>query len=128
MARNRAVGSRQADGNAETLAQRLFWRLTIADGPYRRYWISDPAMFERVTVADIEQWRRDVLVRSGLILVSAGPMDAADAGREIDTLFAGLPPAGRRADARAAGAAGARASSSCWRRRWCRPPSPPAAR
>ncbi len=96
MARNRAVGSRQGDGNAETLAQRLFWRLVIADGPYRRYWTSDPAIFERVTVADIEAWRSDVLVRSGLVLVGAGPMNAADAGREIDTLFVGLPPAGRR--------------------------------
>ena len=94
MARNRAVSSRQADGNAETLAQRLFWRLTIADGAHRRYWISDPASFARVTVADIDEWRRNVLVRAGLVLVCAGPMDAADAGREIDRLFAGLPAVG----------------------------------
>jgi zinc protease len=90
MARDRAVNSRQADGSAETLAQRLFWRLAIADGPHRRYWISDPAIFERVTVADIDAWRRNVLVRAGLVLTSAGPMEAADAGREIDRLFAGL--------------------------------------
>src|SRR5262249_8683688 len=96
IARNRAIASHQGEGSAETLVQRLFWRLTIADGPYRRYWTSDPAIFERIGIADIEQWRRDVLVRSGLILVSAGPLDADQVGREIDALFAGLPAQGRR--------------------------------
>ncbi len=42
MARNRATVSRQADGNAETLAQRLLARLVIADGPHRRSATGDP--------------------------------------------------------------------------------------
>jgi zinc protease len=94
MARNRAAVSRQADGNAETLAQRLLTRLVIADGPHRRSATADPAMFGRVTVADIEQWRRNILVRDGLVLVAVGPLDVAEAGREIDQLFAGLPQRG----------------------------------
>ena len=94
MARNRATVSRQADGNAETLAQRLLTRLMIADGPHRRFATAEPGMFGRVTVADIEQWRRNILVRDGLVLVAVGPLDAAEAGREIDQLFAGLPQRG----------------------------------
>jgi zinc protease len=94
MARNRATTSRQADGNADTLAQRLFMRLVIGEGPYQRYAISDPDIFGRATVGDVERWRKDVLVRDGLILVAAGPMEAAELGREIDRLFAGLPQTG----------------------------------
>jgi zinc protease len=94
MARNRATVSRQAESNAETLAQRLFMRLVIGDGPYQRYAISDPGIFGRVTVGDIDRWRKDVLARDGLVLVAAGPMAAAEAGSEIDRLFAGLPQAG----------------------------------
>ena len=94
MAKNRATVSRQAESSAETLAQRLLSRLVIGDGPFQRYATSDPAIFARVTVEDVDRWRRDVLVRDGLILVAAGPMAAADAGREIDRLFAGLPRAG----------------------------------
>jgi zinc protease len=94
MSKSRAGTSRQSEGNAETLAARLLARLLIADGPHRRLAIGEPAMFERVTVADIEQWRKSVLVRDRLILVAVGPLDAADAGREIDRLFADLPQSG----------------------------------
>ena len=34
------------------------------------------------------------MVRDGLVLVAVGPLDAAEAGREIDGLFAGLPQRG----------------------------------
>jgi zinc protease len=97
VARDRAAVSRQSESNAETLAQRLLLRLVIAEGPYQRYAVSEPAMFGRVTADDIDRWRRNVLVRDGLILVAAGPMQAAEAGREIDRLFAGLPQAGSAA-------------------------------
>jgi predicted Zn-dependent peptidase len=94
LVRNRLIAIRQGEGNAETLAQRLFWRLILADGPYRRLAMSDPAVYERVTVADIDVWRRSVLVRDGLIVVAVGPFDAAQAGHEIDRIFAGLPQQG----------------------------------
>jgi zinc protease len=92
--RNWADSIRQSDGNAEVVAARLFTRLTVADGPFRRYYANDPGLYGQVTLADIETWRRNVLTRSGLMLVAAGPMDAATVGREIDRLFAGLPASG----------------------------------
>ena len=94
LTKNATIAIRQGEGNAETTAQRLLSRLLIADGPYRRYLSGDPSIYEDITLADIEAWRRNILVRDRLTLVSVGPMDAAEAGREIDTLFAGLPASG----------------------------------
>lgn len=95
LVKSRAVGSSQAAGNAEALAQRLFARLTIGDGPYRRHAAGEPAMFERVTLDDIDQWRKTILVRRGLTLVAAGPMAPAEAADEIDRLFAAFPQEGK---------------------------------
>jgi len=92
---NRAVASRQASENAETLAQQLFDGLILEDGPYRRLLTGEPSMFAQVTRADIAAWRRDVLVRDGVVIVTAGPMGTAEAGRAIDRIFGGLPQSGK---------------------------------
>lgn len=94
--RNRVIGSQQGTQDAETLAQWLFQRLIVGDGPYWRLSGTDPAIYGRVTKADIEAWRRDVLVRDSLMLVAAGPMEPAEIGRELDRIFAGLPATGKR--------------------------------
>jgi predicted Zn-dependent peptidase len=96
IARNRAMASRQGESSAEVLARRLLVHMVIEDGPHRRYAAGEAAMFARVSVADIARWRSDVLVRDSVIVVAAGPLPAAAAGREIDRLFAGLPQNGRR--------------------------------
>jgi zinc protease len=95
MVKSRAVASAQAAGNAEALAQRLLARLTIGDGAYRRHAADQPAMFERVTLDDIDRWRKNTLVRQGLILAAAGPMTPAEAADEIDRLFVALPQEGK---------------------------------
>lgn len=92
--KSRAAASRQAYEDAETQAQRLLTRLILGDGPYFRILTAEPAIFERIEVADIEVWRRNILVRDGLVIVAAGPMDAGQAGAEIDRIFAALPPSG----------------------------------
>jgi zinc protease len=94
LARARAMASRQVEGNAEALGQRLLARLLIGDGPHRRHATGEPVMFEGVTAGDIDQWRKNILVRAGLVVVAAGPMSARETAREIDRLFAGLPQAG----------------------------------
>lgn len=96
MRKNRTAFSRQAGESAETLAQRLMSRLALGDGPYYRSLSTEPSIFERVTLADIEAWRRSILVRDGMVVVAAGPLDAGDAGRELDRLFAGLPQSGEQ--------------------------------
>lgn len=95
LAKSHAVGSRQAEGNPETQAQRLLARLMIGESSYRSYTTTAPAMFERVTLDDIDRWRKDVLVREGLILVAAGPLGATDIARAVDRIFADLSQAGK---------------------------------
>jgi zinc protease len=92
--RNRALASQQAAQNPETQAQRLLARLALGEGPYLRAMTAEPASFARITKADIETWRRDILVRYGVVITAVGPLDAAAIGREIDRIFAGLPQSG----------------------------------
>jgi zinc protease len=91
LARGRTTAGRQAESNPETLAARLLARLLLAAGPYRRHASGEPTIARGVTVDDIEQWRRNILVRAGLVIVGAGPMDVGTTAREIDRLFANLP-------------------------------------
>src|SRR5262249_2724856 len=86
--------SRQQQENAETLANRLLLRLTLAPGPLLDQSIADPVMYEAIEVADIAAWIKAALGRDRLVIVSAGPMSAADAGVQIDRLFGKLPTLG----------------------------------
>jgi predicted Zn-dependent peptidase len=94
LARSRTTAGRQAESNPETLAARLLARLLIANAPHRRHASGEPTISGGVTVDDIEQWRNNILVRSGLVIVGAGPMDVGAIAREIDRLFASLPAGG----------------------------------
>jgi zinc protease len=94
--RNRAAALQQAAQNPETQARQLLARLLLGDGPYWRTIAGDAAALARITTADIQAWRREVLVRDNLMLVAVGPLSAADVGREIDRVFAGLPQSGSR--------------------------------
>jgi zinc protease len=93
--RSLALSSRQNEENAETLANRLFMRLILSDGPSLRLAVADPAIYAGVEVADVEAWRRAVLGRDRLTIASAGPLTAEAVGREIDRIFAGLSAVGR---------------------------------
>ena len=65
----------------------------IADGPHRRYAAGEPAIFERVTVADIEQWRKE---RSGARRSHLGGGRSDGCRREPDARSTGCSPACRR--------------------------------
>jgi zinc protease len=93
--KSRAANARQQAEDAGTLAGQLLARLIVDAGPHQNYLIGDQSAFENVSMADIEAWRRDVIVRDTLILVTAGPMTPVESGREIDAMFAGLPQSGR---------------------------------
>jgi zinc protease len=92
--KNRALTSLQQAQNADTMAQWLLARHIFGEGPYWRVLGAVPSSFEAISKADVEAWRRNVLVRDTLMIVAAGPMAAADIGREIDRIFAGLPQSG----------------------------------
>ena len=92
--REASVGRRQAEEHPEALANRLFMRLTLGEGPLLRLATADPGSFEAVEIADIEAWRQAVLGRQHLTLASAGPLPPEEAAAHIDRIFAGLPASG----------------------------------
>jgi zinc protease len=89
--RSLALSSRQSQENAETLANRLFMRLLLGEGPQLRLAVADPTAYAGVGVADVEAWRQAVLGRGTLTVTSAGPLAADDVAKEIDRIFASLP-------------------------------------
>jgi zinc protease len=93
--KTRATNAQQTAENADAIAGQLLARLIINAGPHQKYVLGEPSIYGDVTVADIEAWRRDILVRDTLTLVAAGPMTADDTGRMIDLMFARLPQSGR---------------------------------
>jgi zinc protease len=93
--RSLALSSRQNQENAETLANRLFMRLLLGEGPALQLAVADPSAYEGVEVTDVEAWRRAVLGRDRLTVASAGPLRAEEVAKEIDRIFAGLPAVGR---------------------------------
>jgi zinc protease len=90
-----AAASRQNAEYGDTLAKRLFLRMILGDTLHMRYY-TEPAIFETVGMADIESWRREILVRDTLVVMTAGPMTADQVGPQIDRMFAGLPQSGNR--------------------------------
>jgi len=88
---NLLAGLAQAGEQAETLALRVFLRVTLGEGPALRVLAYEPDSIASVTVADVESWRRAVLARDTVVVASAGPMPAADVAIEIDRLLERLP-------------------------------------
>jgi zinc protease len=94
MKKNYAASLRASEANAGTLASVMFSRLMLGDTTYMRYFTVEPSTVEAVTLADIEAWRRAILVRDTLVITTAGPLKAEDVAPAIDRLFAGLPQRG----------------------------------
>ena len=89
-----AASLRASEANADTLASIVFHRLMLGDTTHMRYMTVEPSTVEAVTKADIEAWRRAILVRDTLVITTAGPLKAEDVAPAIDRLFAGLPQSG----------------------------------
>jgi zinc protease len=89
-----AAASRQSLENAEVLANRLYMRVTLGAGPLLNLSTAEASSYETVEVADVQAWRRAVLGRNGLTIVSAGPVPPEDVAKEIDRAFARLPAVG----------------------------------
>ena len=60
---------------ADPTRRAILARLALGEGPYLRVMTAEPASFARITKADIEAWRRDILVRDGVVITAGGPLD-----------------------------------------------------
>ncbi len=76
------------------IANRVGAHFLWDEGPMLGWTKEDPANFTATSLAQIEDWRRSVLTRKGLVIAAAGPASADEAAVQIDKLFAGLPVTG----------------------------------
>ena len=73
------------------IANRVGAHFLWEEGPMLGWTKEDPANFTATSLVQIEDWRRSVLTRKGLVIAAAGPASADEAAAQIDELFAGLP-------------------------------------
>jgi zinc protease len=85
-----AQAARQPGLIANRIGAHFLWE----EGPMLGWTKEDPANFTTTSLAQIEDWRRSVLTRKGLVIAAAGPASPEQAAAQIDELFAGLPLAG----------------------------------
>lgn len=84
----------QAERQPLMLANRVGAHLQWEDSPILGWTKDDPFHFTGTSLAEIEDWRRAVLTRKGLVIAAAGPATAEQAALHIDELFVDLPPTG----------------------------------
>ncbi len=85
-----AQAARQPGLIANRVGAHFLWE----EGPMLGWTKEDPAHFTTTSLAQIEEWRRSVLTRKGLVIAAAGPASPEEAAAQIDELFAGLPLTG----------------------------------
>lgn len=69
----------------------LRWAI-LGDTPLRKALSVDPPeMISKVTRADVLEWHRQTVVRTGAEVVIAGEISQEDAGKALDALLVGLP-------------------------------------
>ena len=80
---------RQGQTQGETIAFAAAARFMYGDAPMLRR--LDPAALDAITREDVDMWRKRVLARQGMVVAASGAPSAAEFGRSIDVLLAGLP-------------------------------------
>ncbi len=90
----RLLGQKRSETTPESMARIAAMTLRIPPSPLREWTIGRAPLYETVSIDDIETWRKATLVREGVMIVSAGPLDVAETGRLIDRLMAPLPARG----------------------------------
>ena len=90
--RGYAERARQGAENNTSIADRMLSGLAVSDRNFLRIWSqTDGALADSISRADVEAWRAAVMGLDKVVVASAGPLPAAEAGALIDKLFQGLP-------------------------------------
>jgi zinc protease len=85
-------GMKASREKPENLANEILQRIVIGKHPIiAGITLEPPTTITSVSKADIEAWRKSVLVREGLIIVASGPMTREDVALLVDKTFADLP-------------------------------------
>jgi zinc protease len=82
---------RRASTSPNEIAGKLWWRTAFPDHPYGQPTQGEAETVRRIAGSDMHDYVRHVFARNALKIAIVGDVDAATAGKLIDTAFAGLP-------------------------------------
>jgi zinc protease len=81
----------QLDQRPATVVQRTMMATVFAGHPYADNSSGVRANLLKLTVEDVKQRARSLLVRGGLLIAAVGDIDAAELARQLDRAFGDLP-------------------------------------
>jgi zinc protease len=76
------------------VASLAWWAAAFPDHPYGRPERGTPETLAKITVDDLKSYHRHVFARDGLKVALVGDIDAAAAGKLLDSVFGALPAKG----------------------------------
>ncbi|MBC8267731.1 MAG: insulinase family protein [Rhodospirillaceae bacterium] len=85
------AGLRRDQEDPDTIAGQTLARELFPDHPYGRRVEGSMATVKAITSDDLRAFTRQRLARDNLVIAVVGDMDAAELGRFLDEVFAGLP-------------------------------------
>ncbi len=75
-----------------SIAERVMSEIMIGDHVVGRWSSLEPSsVITSVTTADIDTWRKSIMARDNLVVVSAGQMTREESGAVVDRIFGDLP-------------------------------------
>jgi zinc protease len=84
---------REEESSADTIASRTLMRKLFAGHPYAQSRNGTPQTIEAITVQDLRDVHRRLLVRDRLFVAVVGDIEAGDLAKLLDTAFGALPMA-----------------------------------
>jgi zinc protease len=85
------AGLNEANQSPTAVAARAFMEAEFAGHPYANNPDGTPEDLKGLTVEDVRQRAKALLMRNGLIVVAVGDIDEAELARLLDRTFGGLP-------------------------------------
>lgn len=87
------IGIRQRETSAGFIAYKAMDEALIPGHPYATRATAESV--HAIGVADLQQWRRDLIVRDGMVVTVVGDIDAATLAPLLDRVFSVIPASGR---------------------------------
>ena len=91
--KSNVIARAQIENSPTSIAAWLTRRLTMGNSPFGNW--SEPEAIGKVTLEDIDQWRREVFARDNATIIAVGKEDAATFAAHIDRAWSRLPEKAR---------------------------------
>lgn len=90
--RQEIADAARRDQSPTAFAVRAFYETAFAGHPYARPATGTPETLDRLSVDDLDAYRKTLLRKTGLHVVMVGAVDATEASATADAIFGLLPP------------------------------------